>query len=71
MDEIKEGIKYVFQTKNKLTLAISASAHSGMEAVMSNLLEPHDKVLIAVNGLWGSRAANMAERYGKSKDSSS
>ncbi|CAH1115044.1 unnamed protein product [Psylliodes chrysocephalus] len=66
MDEIKEGIKYVFQTKNELTLAISASAHSGMEAVMSNLLEPHDKVLIAVNGLWGSRAANMAERYGAS-----
>ncbi|CAG9862476.1 unnamed protein product [Phyllotreta striolata] len=63
MDEIKEGIKYVFQTRNDLTLAISASGHAGMEAVMSNLLEPGDKVLIAVNGLWGVRASDMAGRY--------
>ena len=64
MDDIKDGIKYVFQTKNELTLAISTSGHGGMEAVMSNLLETGDKVLVAVNGIWGERAANMAERYG-------
>ncbi|CAG9833991.1 unnamed protein product [Diabrotica balteata] len=64
MDEIKEGIKYVFQTKNELSLVISASGHTGMEAVLCNLLEPGDRVLIAVNGLWGLRAADMAERYG-------
>ncbi|KAG5896868.1 hypothetical protein JTB14_017682 [Gonioctena quinquepunctata] len=64
MDEIKEGIKYVFQTRNELTLAITASGHSGMEAVMSNLIESGDPVLICVNGLWGLRAADMAERYG-------
>ncbi|XP_023016079.2 alanine--glyoxylate aminotransferase [Leptinotarsa decemlineata] len=64
MDEIKEGIKYLFQTKNELSLAISASGHSGMEATMSNLIEPGDKVLICSNGLWGSRAADMAKRCG-------
>lgn len=65
MDEIKEGLRYVFQTRNELTLAISASGHAGMEAVISNLLEPGDKALIAVNGIWGIRAADMAKRYGK------
>lgn len=64
MDEIKEGIKYVFQTKNTLTLAVSASGHGGMEAVLSNLLEPGDRVLVAINGIWGQRAASMAKRYG-------
>ncbi|KAJ8937506.1 hypothetical protein NQ314_011820 [Rhamnusium bicolor] len=65
MDEIKEGIRYVFQTRNELTLAISASGHSGMEAVISNLVESGEKVLIAINGIWGLRAADMARRYGK------
>lgn len=64
MDEIKEGIQYIFQTRNELTLALSASGHGGIEAVMCNLLEPGEKVLIATNGIWGDRAANMAQRYG-------
>lgn len=65
MDEIKEGIQYIFQTKNELTLAVSTSGHGGMEAVFCNLVEPGEKVLVAVNGIWGERAANMATRYGK------
>lgn len=64
MDEVKLGIQYVFQTKNQLTLAVSASGHGGMEAAMCNLVEPGDNVLVAVNGLWGIRAADMATRYG-------
>lgn len=65
MDDIKDGIKYIFQTKNDLTLALSAAGHGGMEAVLCNLLEPGDKVLVAVNGIWGERACNMAFRYGE------
>lgn len=64
MDDIKEGLRYVFQTRNELTLAVSASGHGGMEAVLCNLIEPGDKVLVAINGIWGVRAADMAERYG-------
>ncbi|KAJ9586695.1 hypothetical protein L9F63_019733 [Diploptera punctata] len=64
MDEVKAGIQYVFQTKNSLTLAISTSGHGGMEAALSNLIEPGDGVLVAVNGIWGQRAADMARRYG-------
>ncbi|XP_046995060.1 alanine--glyoxylate aminotransferase-like [Schistocerca americana] len=64
MDEIKEGLQYVFQTRNRLTLAVSATGHAGMEAVMCNLIEPGDIVLVTVNGIWGERAADMAARYG-------
>lgn len=64
MDEIKEGLKYVFQTSNPLTLCISASGHGGMEAALCNLIEEGDIVLCGVTGLWGRRAGDMASRYG-------
>jgi len=64
MDEIKEGLQYVFQTKNPATMCITASGHAGMEAVMCNLLEDGDVVLIGTTGIWGSRAEGMARRYG-------
>lgn len=64
MDEIKAGIQYIFQTRNELTLAVSASGHGGMEAALANLIEPADKVLVLVSGIWGQRAADMAVRYG-------
>ncbi|KAL1491378.1 hypothetical protein ABEB36_011985 [Hypothenemus hampei] len=64
MDDIKKGIQYVFQTKSKLTLALSASGHSGMEAIFSNLIEPGDRVLVLVNGYWGQRASDIAKRHG-------
>ncbi|XP_057322235.1 alanine--glyoxylate aminotransferase [Microplitis mediator] len=64
MDDIKAGLQYVFQTNNRLTLAISASGHSGMEACLANLLEPTDTILIIKAGLWGERAQEMSERLG-------
>lgn len=63
MDDVKDGIRYVFQTKNPLTLAVSASGHAGMEAVLCNLLEPGETVLVGVNGIWGERAIDSANRY--------
>lgn len=64
MDEIKAGLQYAFQTKNRLTLALSTSGHGGMEACLGNLLESGDTVLIAKCGIWGERAADMADRIG-------
>ncbi|NXS81312.1 SPYA protein, partial [Erpornis zantholeuca] len=64
MDEIKAGIQYAFQTQNRLTLAISGSGHCAMEAALLNLLEPGDTVLVAINGIWGQRAADIARRLG-------
>lgn len=64
MDEIKLGIQYAFQTKNPLTLAISGTGHCAMEAAILNVVEPGDKVLVAVNGFWGERATDIAKRLG-------
>ncbi|XP_015492520.1 serine--pyruvate aminotransferase isoform X2 [Parus major] len=64
MDEIKAGIQYAFQTQNQLTLAISGSGHCAMEAALFNLLEQGDTALVAINGIWGQRAADIARRLG-------
>ena len=65
MEEIKQGIQYVFQTRNPLSLVVSGSGHCAMETALFNLLEPGDSFLVGTNGIWGMRAAEMAERIGK------
>merc|ERR1711872_278390 len=64
MDDIKAGVQYIFQTKNPMSLALSATGHAAMECVMTNMLEPGKTVLIANNGIWGIRSADMARRQG-------
>ena len=64
MDETKEMLRYVLQTRNPMTLAISGTGSAGMEAAVANLVEPGDKVLVCVKGYFGGRMAEMAERAG-------
>lgn len=64
LDDIKAGLRYVFQTNNRLTLVLSAAGHGGMEACFDNLLEPGDKIVIVKSGYWGERAGEMASRIG-------
>ncbi len=64
MDEISEMLRAVFQTKNSLTLAISATGSSGMEASFVNFVEPGDTVVIGVNGFFAARMVEVASRCG-------
>lgn len=64
MDHIKSGIQYAFQTNNKMTLAVSGPGHAAMECAIFNSVEPGESILIVVNGIWGERASEMAERIG-------
>uniref|UniRef100_A0A8C5QAS2 Alanine--glyoxylate aminotransferase n=1 Tax=Leptobrachium leishanense TaxID=445787 RepID=A0A8C5QAS2_9ANUR len=64
MDDIKKGIQYAFQTQNPLTIAVSGSGHCAMETALFNVVEKGDVVLIGVKGIWGERAADIAERIG-------
>ena len=50
MDEIQDMLRYVYQTRNELTLTLSASGTSGMECALCNFLEPGDSVVIGVAG---------------------
>ena len=61
---MQAGLRYVFQTTNSLTLAVSGTGHAGMEAAFVNVVEPGDRVLVLHGGVWGSRAREMAERCG-------
>ncbi|MDF1692938.1 MAG: alanine--glyoxylate aminotransferase family protein [Zhongshania sp.] len=64
MDETKTLLKYAFQTSNELTLPISAPGSAGMEACFVNLLEPGDKALVCVNGVFGNRMIENVTRCG-------
>ncbi len=64
MDETRTLLRNVFQTKNELTLAISGTGSAGMEACVCNLVEPGDRVLICIAGVFGARMADVAGRYG-------
>ena len=64
MREIRELLRYVFYTENALTLPVSGTGSAGMEAAIANFVEPGDAVLIAINGYFGYRLADMASRYG-------
>eukprot|EP01091_Cochliopodium_minus_P006682 TRINITY_DN16690_c1_g1_i1.p1 TRINITY_DN16690_c1_g1~~TRINITY_DN16690_c1_g1_i1.p1 ORF type:complete len:387 (-),score=125.77 TRINITY_DN16690_c1_g1_i1:48-1208(-) len=63
MNETQSLLRYLFQTKNKLTLPCSATGSGAMETLMSCLVEPQDVVLVAVNGYFGGRLAEMARRH--------
>lgn len=62
MNEVKTLLQYAFQTKNTLTLPISAPGSAGMEACFVNLISKGDKVIIAQNGVFGGRMKENVER---------
>lgn len=64
MDEMKQLLQYAFQTKNAMTLPISAPGSAGMEACFVNLVEPGDKVIVCINGVFGGRMKENVERCG-------
>src|SRR5437868_15331855 len=64
MDEVRSNLRQVFRTNNEMTLAVSGTGSAGMETVFVNLVEPGDKVLIAVNGVFGTRMTDVARRSG-------
>ena len=63
-DQVCDLLRQVFETKNKLTLPISGTGSAGMEAVLVNLIEPGDRVLVGVSGVFGTRMAEVARRAG-------
>ncbi len=64
MDEIKQMLQYAFQTKNELTMPVSAPGSAGMETCFVNLVEPGDKVVVCQNGVFGGRMKENVERCG-------
>ena len=64
MDETQRLLRHLFQTENPLTIPISGTGSAGMEACFVNLVEPGDEVVVCVNGVFGTRMADIVRRLG-------
>ncbi len=64
MDEIRSALARLFRAPQYACLPLPGPGTAGMEAAIMNLLEPGQAVVVAVNGVFGRRMAEMAERAG-------
>jgi alanine-glyoxylate transaminase / serine-glyoxylate transaminase / serine-pyruvate transaminase len=64
MDEVRAMTRAAFRTENELTLPMSGTGSAGMETCVVNLVEPGNRVLVGVNGVFGTRLAEVARRAG-------
>jgi alanine-glyoxylate transaminase / serine-glyoxylate transaminase / serine-pyruvate transaminase len=64
MDEIRSMLRYVWQTENAMTIAVSGTGSAAMEATLANAIHQGETVLIASMGYFGNRLIDMAGRYG-------
>ena len=63
LDDLAEKIRTVYDTKNA-SMAIPGTGSAGMEAGLSSILEPGEKVIMCVYGFFCERMVDMAERIG-------
>jgi alanine-glyoxylate transaminase/serine-glyoxylate transaminase/serine-pyruvate transaminase len=64
MNDTQEMLRQVFRTKNRLTFPVSGTGSAGMETCVVNLVEPGDKMVVCVNGVFGQRMTDVAQRAG-------
>jgi len=64
MDETQSLLRFVFQTRNDLTIPVSGTGSAGMETCFVNLVEPGDEVAVCVNGVFGTRMCDIVTRIG-------
>jgi alanine-glyoxylate transaminase/serine-glyoxylate transaminase/serine-pyruvate transaminase len=62
MSETIALLRDAFQTENHATLPISGTGSAGMEALVANFVDPGDRVVCGVNGLFGQRMADELQR---------
>ena len=64
MNDMQQMLRTVFRTQNQMTMAVSGTGSAGMEAAVVNLIEPGDSMIVCVNGVFGGRMVDVAERAG-------
>lgn len=64
MDETSDLLRYVFQTSNHRAFPVDGTSRSGLEAVLTSIIEPGDKVLVPVFGRFGYLLTEMVDRAG-------
>jgi alanine-glyoxylate transaminase/serine-glyoxylate transaminase/serine-pyruvate transaminase len=64
LEETAHMLRWMFQTKNEMTLCISGSGFSGAEAVLSNLLEEGDTLIAGSLGFFSGKIVDISHRAG-------
>lgn len=64
MDGTMSMLRALYRTENHHTIPMSGTGTSGLEAIVLNLIEPGDDVIVGVIGYFGQRLQDMAERAG-------
>jgi alanine-glyoxylate transaminase / serine-glyoxylate transaminase / serine-pyruvate transaminase len=64
MEETADLLRTVFGTANQATLPVSGTGSAGMDALVANFVEPGDRVVCGVHGLFGERMADELARSG-------
>jgi len=64
LDQLRAELRSVYGTQNTATLPMSGTGSLGMETCLVNLLEPGDRILVGVNGVFGTRLCEVARRLG-------
>jgi len=62
-ESLTENIKYIFQTKNDVYV-LTVSGTGGLECAVGNAINPGDKVIVPVFGLFSERAKEAVARRG-------
>ena len=63
LEQVTTDLKYIFQTKNEV-MTFAASGTGAMESAVANLFSRGDKVVVASNGKFGERFAELTQAYG-------
>jgi aspartate aminotransferase-like enzyme len=61
--EVRDGLKYLFQTKNEV-LTLATSGTGAMDAAVCNLFRKGDTVITVNGGKFGARWSKICEVYG-------
>src|SRR5205085_3944531 len=64
LEETAQMLRWLFQTKNEMTLCVSGSGFSGAEAVLCNLLEEGDTIIAGNLGFFSGLIVEISQRTG-------
>ena len=64
MDDTVALLRQVYGTQNAITFPVSGTGTAGMETALTNVIEHGDNVIVGINGYFGIRIADIAERCG-------
>jgi len=62
LDETNDRLREVWKSSHPLTFPVSGTGSAGMEACLVNVVSSGDVVVVGVNGVFGARLCDVAER---------